>query len=133
MTQVFLFVEGQGYRVLDVPEKAESVLRQVNAGNWQRYFPTERELLHADLDGERVIVTRRQPQTTPNRLRITRREQQVLHLLAIGLNTQEIAKQIHLTERTVRSRISNLRGKLDAQTPEQLLAKAVAQGLIEPG
>ena len=133
MTQVFLFIEGQGYRVLDVPEKAESVLRQVNAGNWQRYFPTERELLHADLDGERVIVTRRQPQTTPNRLRITRREQQVLHLLAIGLNTQEIAKQIHLTERTVRSRISNLRGKLDAQTPEQLLAKAVAQGLIEPG
>ena len=133
MTQLFLFVEGQGYQVLDVPEKAESVVRQVNAGNWQRYFPTERELLHADLDGERVIVTRRQPPPTPGKPRITRREQQVLHLLAMGMTTREIAGHISLTERTVRSRISSLRDKLGAQTASQLLAKAVAQGLIEPG
>jgi len=51
----------------------------------------------------------------------------------MGMTTREIAGHISLTERTVRNRISSLRDKLGAQTASQLLAKAVAQGLIEPG
>ena len=92
MTQVFLFVEGQGYRVLDVPEKAESVLRQVTAGNWQRVaykggsepgvLNRSTLLVAANGDRYRVVVTVNQETEPVDEAALFSAYQAILHLLA---------------------------------------------------
>ncbi|MYD92229.1 MAG: PAS domain-containing protein [Chloroflexi bacterium] len=46
---------------------------------------------------------------------LTRRQVEVLRLLALGLSTKEIASQLHLSYHTVRNHISDARRRLHAQ------------------
>ena len=58
---------------------------------------------------------------------LTAREREVLGLLSGGLNTNEIACNLHLSVHTVRNHVSNARHKLQART--KLEAVLVAQNL----
>jgi DNA-binding NarL/FixJ family response regulator len=59
------------------------------------------------------------PESTPNncdtpdpQVSLTRRERDILRLLAQGLSNKEIAAQLHLSEKTVRNRVSEILSKL---------------------
>ncbi|MCE5311767.1 MAG: LuxR C-terminal-related transcriptional regulator [Nitrospiraceae bacterium] len=61
---------------------------------------------------------------------LTQREQEVLKWLCNGKTSWDISAILNITERTVNFHISNLCAKLDAVNRPQLIAVAVANGLV---
>lgn len=62
--------------------------------------------------------------------RLSSRELQCLALLASGLQNKQIASQLAIAGSTVELHLRNARRKLDAQTREQAVARAIWLGLI---
>jgi LuxR family maltose regulon positive regulatory protein len=63
-------------------------------------------------------------------LSLTRREQEVLRLLADGASNQEIAQTLMVELSTVKKHVSNLLGKLHATNRTQVIAQARARALL---
>jgi DNA-binding CsgD family transcriptional regulator len=59
---------------------------------------------------------------------LTRREQQVIALIALGLDSREIARSLGIAYFTVRKHRSNILDKLDLSSAAQLAAYAAAAG-----
>jgi DNA-binding NarL/FixJ family response regulator len=66
-------------------------------------------------------------------LDLTRRELQVLRLLASGLDQREIASELSISSKTVSTHIQNLLGKLGVHSRAQAIAEAYRIGLMAPG
>lgn len=62
---------------------------------------------------------------------LTRREQQVMRLLADGLPTNEIAEKLFISPKTVKNHRSNIMSKLDLHTTVELVRYAAKFGLID--
>ena len=62
---------------------------------------------------------------------LTRREQQILALLAKGLTNQGIADQLVLSELTVRTHVSNILAKLNLENRTQAALYALRHGMAE--
>jgi NarL family two-component system response regulator LiaR len=62
----------------------------------------------------------------------TERERDVIRLVAQGLNNAEIARQLVISEKTVKTHISNILGKLHLDDRTQLAIYAIRKGLAEP-
>jgi NarL family two-component system response regulator LiaR len=60
---------------------------------------------------------------------LTPRETEVLKLIASGMSNKEIARQLLMTERTVKGHVSNILGKLGLQDRTQAALYAVRHGL----
>jgi DNA-binding NarL/FixJ family response regulator len=58
------------------------------------------------------------------------RETEVLHLLASGLSTTEIASRLCISLNTLRSHLKSLYGKLDAHSRYEAIEKATQKGLL---
>ena len=67
--------------------------------------------------------------TQPHNL--TRREKEILQLMATNLTSQQIAEKLYLSVRTVENVRSGLMTKLDAKNAATLVKKAIQLGLIE--
>lgn len=63
--------------------------------------------------------------------RLTRREIEVLKLIADGESGKQIAEKLGIAFRTARSHRSNLMEKLDAHDTATLVRYAIRTGLIE--
>jgi two-component system, NarL family, response regulator LiaR len=63
---------------------------------------------------------------------LTQRENEVLRLLAQGLSNKEIAQHLVLGEKTVKTHVSHILGKLGVQSRTQAALSAVRLGLIPP-
>jgi NarL family two-component system response regulator LiaR len=63
---------------------------------------------------------------------LTEREVEVLALIAQGLANQEIADQLVISERTVRTHVSNILGKLHLANRTQAALYAIREGLADP-
>jgi DNA-binding NarL/FixJ family response regulator len=63
---------------------------------------------------------------------LTPRELEVLGLLAEGCSNQEIARKLAITERTARTHVSNLLGKLQLESRTQAALLAHQEGLHPP-
>ena len=61
---------------------------------------------------------------------LTKREREVLRLLAGGLGTREIADRLVVSPLTARNHIANLNGKLGARSRLQAVALATRMGLL---
>jgi DNA-binding NarL/FixJ family response regulator len=64
---------------------------------------------------------------------LTTRELEVLGLLGAGMTNKEIAAKLQISERTARTHVSNILGKLDLTSRTQAALWAVRQGLVEVG
>ena len=63
---------------------------------------------------------------------LTERESEVLALVAKGATNQDIANQLMLTERTVRTYVSNILSKLHLTNRTQAALYAIRSGLVKP-
>jgi DNA-binding CsgD family transcriptional regulator len=63
-------------------------------------------------------------------VRLSRREQEVLRLVADGYSNSMIAGRLHLSENTIKTYVENLLGRLNARNRAEAVAAASRQNLI---
>jgi DNA-binding NarL/FixJ family response regulator len=94
------------------------------------------DVIRAAAQGESVlppnIATRLVEHISAQRTqaRLTQREQEVLCLLAKGLRNKEIASQLNITERTVKSHVANIIAKLGASSRTEAVSQALKEGRV---
>lgn len=95
-------------------------------GAWLDPAVTDRVLLHYRQSKVRTGVNK------PSVESLTTREQEVLKLVAGGLNNQEIAERLSVSETTVKTHISHIFSKLGARDRAAAIVYAYDQGLVLP-
>lgn len=127
----------KGYLLKDAPEETiVEAVRGVMRGESQLDPGVARKVLQAfhRMAQERDEVGRgKRPPTTselPPLEKLTRREEEVLHLLAGGLSNREIAERLSLSVGTVKNHVSNIIGKLQANDRTQAVIIALKRGLV---
>jgi NarL family two-component system response regulator LiaR len=110
-----------GYVLKDVPpgELAEAV-RAAARGEVHLAPAVQRTLMHAVAHPH---------QTVPSQQALTERERTVLALLAAGRSNKEIARQLSVTERTVKGHVGHVLGKLGLASRTQAAIYALHHGL----
>jgi DNA-binding NarL/FixJ family response regulator len=107
-----------GYLLKDVdPQSLAGAIRDVRRG---------RPALHPDVASR---LMRRA--TTPQPRTLTPREKEVLRLMAEGLANKQIARRLEVTEKTIKTHVSNILMKLDAVDRTQAAVLAVRRRLVE--
>ena len=84
--------------------------------------------LAASMLGELRRLDRAQ-ETEDDRL-ITKREEEVLQLIADGCSTPEVAQQLFISQKTVKNHLAAIYQKLDARDRTQAVVRAVRMGII---
>jgi DNA-binding NarL/FixJ family response regulator len=64
---------------------------------------------------------------------LTDRENQILRLIATGLNNADMARKLFISPLTVKTHVSRILSKLDCHDRAQLVALAYEIGLVTPG
>ncbi len=78
----------------------------------------------------RGLSRQKQQEKSIYQLRFTRREKEVLSLIANGKTTKEIAKELFISEKTVESHRSNLFSKFDVKNVVSLLKMAIEYNYV---
>jgi DNA-binding NarL/FixJ family response regulator len=120
-----------GYLLKDIPldEVAETV-RAVYGGQ---------SLINPSMAGklltEFATLAKREDDTDPTQEvpapRLTEREMQVLKLVARGMNNRDIAKELFISENTVKNHVRNILEKLQIHSRMEAVMVAVREKLIE--
>ena len=75
----------------------------------------------------------RERKTSPQLIEpLTEREKEVLSLVGQGASNKEIASELFITERTARTHVSNILGKLGLSSRTQAALYAVEHKLVKP-
>jgi DNA-binding CsgD family transcriptional regulator/tetratricopeptide (TPR) repeat protein len=82
--------------------------------------------------GARGLPRGPRPATRENPANLTRREVEVLRLVADGLRSAEIAERLFLSRKTVDNHVSAILRKLDARSRAEASAEAVRLGMTAP-
>ena len=107
-----------GYLLKDVdPSSLAAAIRDVHRG---------RPVLHPDVASRLMRAT-----VPPRPGDLTRRERDVLGLLVEGLANKQIARRLGVTEKTVKTHVSNILQKLHAADRTQAAVLAVRNRLVE--
>ncbi len=110
----------QGYLLKGAPrDQLFNAIRVVNAGG----------SLLQPVVVSKLMRQMQSPSADPDNP-LTEREQEVLTLLAQGLQNKEIAARLAVTERTVKFHVSAILGKLAADNRTEAVALAAQRGLI---
>ena len=112
-----------GYLLKDVqPAELAQAIRTVAAGEALLDPAVTARVLRRMSEGER----------RPKHADLTRRELEVLRLIARGLSNKQIAAELVLSEKTVKTHVSSILGKLRLSDRTQAALYAVREGLVEP-
>ena len=87
------------------------------------YLATLIGKLYLDVVNEKLLKS-----TKP--VNLTKRELQVLQLMAQSLTTKVLAEQLHISERTANFHIENIKFKFNVNGKQQAIIKAASLGLI---
>jgi DNA-binding NarL/FixJ family response regulator len=90
------------------------------------------EVLLAPAVARRLTATLRNGPSAGPRDLLTARELEILRLVASGCANKEIARRLVISERTARSHVSNILGKLGLRSRTQAALWAVREGLAPP-
>jgi DNA-binding NarL/FixJ family response regulator len=61
---------------------------------------------------------------------VTKREEEVLQLIADGCSTTEVAERLYISQKTVKNHLASIYQKLDARDRTQAVLRAVRMGII---
>jgi DNA-binding NarL/FixJ family response regulator len=78
---------------------------------------------------DRVFRDAARARLVPPAGNLTRREEEVLQLMCVGLRNSDIAQTLHLTENTVEFHVSRLLAKLGARNRVEAVDRALSLGL----
>ncbi len=104
-------------------DRLVDTIKQVQAGN--------KPLVHLAVDSE---VLQGIIPIIPDRGKdkgLTEQERRVLRLMSEGKSNKQVAKDLFISEQTVKGHIHNILRKLDATDRTQAVAEAMRQGLVE--
>lgn len=71
-----------------------------------------------------------QPTTADEDRVVTRREEEVLQLIADGCSTTEVAERLFISQKTVKNHLASIYQKLDARDRTQAVLQAVRMGIV---
>jgi DNA-binding NarL/FixJ family response regulator len=117
-----------GYLLKEIaPEEMPEAIRSVWQGH-SRISPA----MASKLLSEFAAMTRREGDRQPlGPPRLTERELQVLRLVAKGLGNREIAKDLYISENTVKNHIRNILEKLQLHSRMEAVIYAVREKLLD--
>jgi two-component system, NarL family, response regulator DegU len=69
---------------------------------------------------------------SPDRV-VTKREEEVLQLIAEGCSTSEVAERLYISQKTVKNHLASIYQKLDARDRTQAVLQAVRMGIVRLG
>jgi DNA-binding NarL/FixJ family response regulator len=112
-----------GYLVKDCStEEIASAVRMAASGE---------TALSPQLAASMLDEVRRMDQPTNEDERvITRREEEVLQLIADGCSTPEVAERLFISQKTVKNHLASIYQKLDARDRTQAVLQAVRMGIV---
>ena len=115
----------QGYLLKDIPpQELVQAVREAHQGKAQ---------LHPDVAKKLMLAVAAPPAAPPSpEPDLTERELEVLRLIAQGLNNHEIAQRLTISEKTVKTHVSNILGKLHVDDRTQAAIYALKKGLGTP-
>ena len=70
------------------------------------------------------------PAATEDQRVVSRREEEVLQLIADGCSTPEVAEQLYISHKTVKNHLASIYQKLDARDRTQAVLQAVRMGIV---
>lgn len=115
------------YLLKDVgPEELAQAVRKAARGE---------VVLHPRIAAQVIQALQQPPKSASNDSGIsplTARELEVLRLIATGLSNADIAERLFLSEKTVKSHVSNILGKLQLVDRTQAVIYAFRQGIATP-
>ena len=119
-----------GYLLKDIPlDEVADTVRAVHGGQ---------SLINPSMAGklltEFAALARRDEEERAQELpapRLTEREMQVLKLVARGMNNRDIAKELFISENTVKNHVRNILEKLQIHSRMEAVMVAVREKLIE--
>ncbi len=119
----------QGYLLKDIqPADLVKAIRETSQGKAQLHPEVARRLMEA-ISGERPAQTPK-PASRPKELEgLTERELEVLEQIARGLTNREIAEKMVISEKTVKTHVSNLLAKLGLEDRTRAAIWALKHGL----
>jgi DNA-binding NarL/FixJ family response regulator len=71
-----------------------------------------------------------EPRTPEDERVVTKREEEVLQLIADGCSTPEVAEQLFISQKTVKNHLASIYQKLDARDRTQAVLQAVRMGIV---
>jgi DNA-binding NarL/FixJ family response regulator len=122
-----------GYLLKDIPlDEVAATVRAVDGGQ---------SLINPSMAGklltEFAAIARREQSEPPQQQvpapKLTDREMQVLKLIARGMNNRDIAKELFISENTVKNHVRNILEKLQIHSRMEAVMVAVREKLIEFG
>jgi two-component system, NarL family, response regulator LiaR len=112
-----------GYLLKNVqPQELARAVRAAHAG----------EALLDPSVAARLVEAIAQPPGEAPRERLTAREREVLDLIARGLSNKRIARELELSEKTVKTHVGHVLSKLGVTDRTQAALYAVRTGLVQP-
>jgi two-component system, NarL family, response regulator DegU len=70
------------------------------------------------------------PAATDDDRLVTKREEEVLQLIADGCSTPEVAEKLYISQKTVKNHLASIYQKLDARDRTQAVLQAVRMGIV---
>ena len=117
-----------GYLLKEIPiEEVADAIRSVWAGQ-SRISPSMASKLLTEFAAISKASEEKPQIATP---KLTDREMEVLQLVAQGLNNRDIAKQLFISENTVKNHIRNILEKLHLHSRMEAVVYAVREKMIE--
>jgi NarL family two-component system response regulator LiaR len=116
----------QGYLLKDIaPTELVQAVRAAYLGQVQLHPEVARKLMSA-VAAKEEPPARRAPGSLEE---LTKRELEVLRLIAGGLNNREIAEELVISDKTVKTHVSSILGKLHLEDRTQAAIYALRHGL----
>jgi DNA-binding NarL/FixJ family response regulator len=117
-----------GYLLKEISiDEVASAVRQVNAGQ-SMISPSMASKLLTEFA---TMVKKTDEKPAAAQPRLTEREMEVLRLVAKGRNNRDIAKELFISENTVKNHIRNILEKLHLHSRMQAVVYAVREKLLE--
>ncbi len=111
-----------GYLLKDIPpDKLVHAIREAHLGKVQLHSEVAKKLMSA--------LAAKESSGSQTASDLTDREQEVLSLIADGLNNREIAEKIFISEKTVKTHVSSILSKLHLADRTQAAIYALKHGL----